>query len=247
MNYLILSDIHSNLEAFETVLRHAEGIGFDKVVVLGDLVGYGANPNEIVERIKSMPDAVVIRGNHDKVVSGKDSGEEFNELAIHSCRWTQEHLTKENLKYLEDLPAGPLFVDERFYISHGTPLDEDAYILTEFDAAAIFTYFPAKICFFGHSHIPFVFALRAGGEIGCHYPSNNESEYTLQDDVRYLINVGSIGQPRDRNPKSAYGIFNVESRSVRLFRLDYPIEEASRKILEAELPYFLAERLLWGA
>jgi diadenosine tetraphosphatase ApaH/serine/threonine PP2A family protein phosphatase len=247
VRYLILSDIHSNLEALEAVLSHASALGFEKAVVLGDLVGYGADPNAVVDRVRLLPGLTVIRGNHDKVVSGQDTGEEFNELALSSCRWTREHMTQENLHYIAQLPAGPQRVDDRFSIAHGTPLDEDAYILSELDAAVVFADLHDDICFFGHSHIPILFSFDPDAGIAFNYPTLDEEGFRLEQGKRYLINVGSVGQPRDRNPKAAYGLFDLESRTVFLYRVFYPIAETQRKIVQAGIPSFLAERLKWGA
>jgi predicted phosphodiesterase len=247
VKYLILSDIHSNLEALEAVLAHASAVGFDKTVVLGDLVGYGADPNPVVDRIRLLPELTVIRGNHDKVVSGQDTGEEFNELALSSCRWTREQLTRQNLEYIAGLPAGPASVDGRFTIAHGTPLDEDAYILSELDAAIVFADLDDDLCFFGHSHIPILFSFDPQEGIAFNYPTRDEEGFHLEEGKRYLVNVGSVGQPRDRNPKAAYGCFDFESRTVFMYRISYPVAEAQGKIVQAGLPGFLAERLRWGA
>ena len=242
MRYLLLSDLHSNIEALEAVLAHARGRGFDRVACMGDLVGYGASPNEVCAAVRAL-EPVIIRGNHDKVISGADSGEQFNMLAAQSCRWTQERLSAENLDWLRSLPEGPREVDEEFWIAHGTPLDEDAYVLNEFDAIEVFRGFPGQICFFGHSHIPSLFAVDDEDGFYLLAPLGDEERIELKTGTRYLLNCGSVGQPRDRNPMAAYGIFDTTRREVEMLRVAYPVAQAQRRILETSLPRFLAERL----
>ena len=164
MRYLILSDIHSNDEALAAVLARVRRKRYDRVVVLGDFVGYGANPNQVIDRIRRMgKEKVMIRGNHDKVVCGLESGDLFNPVALRAARWTTEKLASRNLKFLEALPLGPATVDGAFAICHGSPRDEDAYIFTDYDAYLNFRELEANVCFFGHSHIPCVFTLEPHG------------------------------------------------------------------------------------
>ena len=134
MRYLILSDIHANLEAFESVLAAARPMGYDRVLVLGDLVGYGADPNAVIERVRDLEPHALIRGNHDKVGSGLESPEGFNAIAKSAIRWTYEALTPDNRDWLAALPAGPVVVDDLIEICHGTPFDEDAYVFDDLDA-----------------------------------------------------------------------------------------------------------------
>jgi len=135
VRYLILSDIHSNDEALSAVLARVRRKKFQKVVLLGDFVGYGANPNQVIDRIKKIKgQKIAIRGNHDKVVVGADSGDLFNSIALHAARWTEERLTPPNRRYLEALPIGPAIVDRDFAVCHGSPLEEDAYIFSDIDA-----------------------------------------------------------------------------------------------------------------
>ena len=246
MRYLLISDLHSNIEAMRVVIADATARGYDKAVCMGDLVGYGASPNDVVDMVREL-DPAIIRGNHDKVIAGVDTGEQFNFLALQSCHWTQSELSEDNLAYLRSLPLGPKSVDGEFWIAHGTPLDEDAYILNDFDAMEVFRDFPESICFFGHSHIPTVFAVDESDGLYLMAPMGDEERIALKPGNRYLINCGSVGQPRDRNPKAAYGIYDSSSRILHLFRVAYAIEETQRKILDTELPRFLAERLSYGA
>jgi diadenosine tetraphosphatase ApaH/serine/threonine PP2A family protein phosphatase len=237
--------VHSNLEALEAVLGDARRRGFEQVVCLGDLVGYAASPNQVVERVREL-EPVVIRGNHDKAIAGIDSAEQFNHLALQSCTWTRAELTGDNLRYLAELPVGPRQVDDRFWIAHGTPLDEDAYILNDLDALEVFRCFTGQVCFFGHSHIPTVFGLSDEEDFFVMYPLDDEERLVLKPGCRYLINCGSVGQPRDRNPKAAYGIYDSASQTVGLYRVAYPVEETQRRILDTHLPRFLSDRLGLG-
>jgi predicted phosphodiesterase len=246
VRYLILSDIHSNDEALAAVLSRVRRKKFDKVVVLGDFVGYGANPNQIVERIRKIKrEKVMIRGNHDKVVVGVESGELFNSVALEAARWTGSRLTPSNWKYLEGLPMGPAVVDEDFAVCHGSPLDEDAYIFSDIDAYLNFQQGHWKVCFFGHSHIPSVFTLERNA-IRVEVVRGDRSKLPLDPKKRYLINPGSIGQPRDRNPAAAYAIFDAKERVVFFDRVPYDVGRAREKILKAGLPAMLGDRLPLG-
>ncbi len=151
MRYLILSDIHANREALSAVLAFVRRKPWDKVVFLGDLVGYGANPNQTVDMLRALRPLVAIRGNHDKVCSGIEDGELFNRVALQAAMWTRGKLTPSNLKWLRSLPEGPMVVDEAFAVSHGTPIDEDAYIFGEIEALNVFRQTNFPVCFFGHS------------------------------------------------------------------------------------------------
>ncbi len=152
MRYLVISDIHGNLEALDTVLTVLEG-RYDKVLVLGDLVGYGADPNSVVDRVRALEPHMVIRGNHDKVAAGLDDGESFNAVARSAVLWTYEALTPANREYLTKLPAGPQAVDDLLEICHGTPFDEDAYLFDDLDALRAFEASSRPVCLFGHTHV----------------------------------------------------------------------------------------------
>ena len=153
MRYLVISDIHANLEAFDTVMAEAKSIGYEKVLLLGDLVGYGADPNAICERVRDLKADALIRGNHDKVGSGVESPEGFNAVARNAIRWTYETLNKENREWLAALPAGPLIVDDMIEICHGTPFDEDAYVFDDLDALRAMHAARRPLCLFGHTHV----------------------------------------------------------------------------------------------
>jgi predicted phosphodiesterase len=247
MRYLILSDIHSNDEALSAVLARVRRKKYDRVVILGDFVGYGANPNQVIERIRAMRRArIAIRGNHDKVVCGFDSGDLFNPVALKAARWTAEKLTPRNRKFLAALPIGPLAVDGLFVICHGSPRDEDAYIFSDYDAYRNFRESDASVCFFGHSHIPSIFTLDPRG-IQVDVVAGSKFSLKLERGRRYLINPGSIGQPRDRNPAASYALYDAGRRVVHFDRVPYDAGKAREKIHKAGLPEILGDRLLVGA
>ena len=246
MRYLILSDMHANWDAFEVVLRRARRKRFDAILVLGDLVGYGGAPNQVVEAVRQLaPRLVVVRGNHDKVASGLDAGTNFNHTALAAAQWTAERLTGANLRYVRELPEGPVEVAAGLAICHGSPLDEDTYVFSDVDAFEIFSSFATPVTFFGHTHIPSIFSLE-GRRLGVTALRGGGSAL-LDPDGRYLINPGSIGQPRDRDPRASYMTYDSESRVVRWYRIPYPISAAQRRILKAGLPHALADRLAVGA
>jgi diadenosine tetraphosphatase ApaH/serine/threonine PP2A family protein phosphatase len=215
--------------------------------VLGDFVGCGASPNQGIDRIRALrKEKVMIRGNHDKVVCGLESGDLFNPVALKAARWTTEKLTPRNRKFLESLPIGPRAVEGAFAICHGSPRDEDAYIFTDYDAYLNFREMSDSVCFFGHSHIPCVFTLEEHG-ILVELVKDGRVKYPLEEGRRYLINPGSIGQPRDRNAAAAYAIYDAEARVVHFDRVPYAAEKTREKIHRAGLPHILGDRLLVGA
>ncbi len=251
MRYLLLSDLHSNDEALSAVLARVRRKKLDRVVCLGDFVGYAADPNKVLDKIRTLPrPAVSIRGNHDKVVSGADSGEMFNAPALLAARWTAERLSKENLEFLRRLPCGPVLVDESFAICHGSPLDEDAYIFSDWDAQMNFVHMDrvaptVNFSFFGHSHIPSIFTLASDG-ILVEAVRGSRRKLFLEPGRRYLVNPGSVGQPRDRNPRASYAIYDSEERTVTFDRVPYDAKTARQKVLRAGLPTILGDRLLLG-
>jgi predicted phosphodiesterase len=247
LRYLILSDMHANWEAFEAVLRRARRKPFDAVLVLGDLVGYGAAPNQVVEAVRRLaPRLHVVRGNHDKVASGLDSGTNFNQIALTAAHWTMERLTSANLRYVRDLPEGPIEVASGVAICHGSPLDEDTYVFSDIDAFEIFSGFNMHVTFFGHTHIPSLFSLE-GRHLGVTHLRGPAGRLELDPRGRYLINPGSIGQPRDRDPRAAFMTYDSDRRVVRWYRIPYPVSLAQKRIRKAGLPPGLADRLALGA
>ncbi len=245
MKYLILSDIHSNQEALSAVLARVKRKRWDKVVFLGDLVGYGANPNQAVDMVRALKPIQAIRGNHDKVCSGIESGEMFNRVALQAAQWTQQRLTKSNLEWLYRLPEGPTVVDGAFAISHGTPIDEDAYIFGEIEALNVFRQTAFPLCFFGHSHFPVVFGLSPDA-IHTVLTTSPTFRIRLEPGMRYLVNPGSIGQPRDGSPLASFGMYDSDAKTVTIYRVPYRVERTQKKILDAGLPAPLADRLALG-
>jgi len=246
MRYLILSDIHANIDALEAVLAAAPRDTWDRVIVLGDLVGYGAEPNAVIERVRALDPLVVIRGNHDKAASGIDDGSSFNYVAKLSAQWTSEALSPEHREYLHALPQGPVNIDETVEICHGAPFDEDHYIFDSDDAARALDAASRPLCLFGHTHLPVVFRRHPALFDGFMPEGPDDATLEVIAGINYLVNVGSVGQPRDGDPRAAFGIYDSEGSTVVLRRVSYPVEIAQRRILSAGLPSSLANRLAIG-
>jgi predicted phosphodiesterase len=247
MRYLILSDIHSNIEALEAVLRASAAQRCDAVLVLGDLVGYGADPNAVVDRVRGLKPAAIVRGNHDKVAAGLDDAEDFNPMAKSAAHWTRESLTPETFEYLRDLPVGPSLVDDMVEICHGSPLDEDLYVVADIDAARSISVARTPICLFGHTHVALSARMDNQRRLEIDAPQGHpEFATSIEADSKYLINPGSVGQPRDGDARAAYAIADLDQKVVTLYRVAYPIEAAQKKILDAGLPPMLAYRLGMG-
>lgn len=245
MKYLILSDIHGNIDALNSALIEVNSIKFDKYVVLGDLVSYGASPNEVVKRIIGLNPVIAIRGNHDKVAVGISDGRDFNYAARDAALWTRRKLLPENREYVSNLTKGPVEVDGLFEIVHGSPWDEEFYIFSHRHALNAFQHSDKKLIFFGHTHIPVIWSL--GDDIlEGEAVTNDQYEYSLEEGKRYLINPGSVGQPRDGNPKSSLAIFDSDEMKIQFLRIEYNIQNAQSKILQAGLDEYLADRLASG-
>lgn len=265
MRALIVSDIHANLEALEAVLTAAPE--HDVVWNLGDVVGYGANPNEVIEETRRLGN-IFVRGNHDRACSGLGGIEDFNPVAQRAARWTECVLTGEHRDWLRQLAAGPIAPDgPTVRCVHGSPLDEDDYLLTVRDAWPVLHATDTRLTFFGHTHMQGGFATngdewfrltpryaRHAHGFGWHGrhdtsapPEEAESfELELRDGARYLLNPGSVGQPRDGDWRAAFAIYDDARRLVTWYRVPYNIREAQRRILSAGLPDRLALRLREG-
>jgi len=237
--FLIVSDIHANREALEAVLAHARG-HYDRIVCLGDLAGYGADPNFTVEWARAEVSAIV-RGNHDKLCAGLESMYSYRPAARAAAEWTVNALSAENRAYLEKLPRGPLPY-EGFDLVHGSPLDEDEYLMAVADVTAIRNEIETPLSFFGHTHLQGGFLIARNGV----KPIDPHRALELEDRYTYLVNPGSVGQPRDGDPHAAYAIYSPEDRIVEFRRVSYDTAAAARKIREAGLPDSLASRLLNG-
>ena len=250
MRILLLSDIHSNLEALEACLAAAPA--HDLVVNLGDIVGYGASPNEVTVRVRELG-GTFVRGNHDKVVAGLDELEGFNPVAGMAALWNRDQLTPENLEWLRALPQGPVSIPEITGVQfvHGAPDNEDRYVVTIEDAIQPLIESSASVTFFGHTHIQGVLLLRTGFAENIHpeYASIGQSDtwnFRLETGTNYMINPGSIGQPRDGDWRVAFAVFDSKERVVTFCRVPYDIRSAQEKIFAANLPARLATRLAAG-
>jgi predicted phosphodiesterase len=246
MRYLVLTDIHANLEALDTVLADATSRGFDQALVLGDLVGYGPDPNLVIERVIGLNPVAMIRGNHDKVACGLEQPDGFNAVARRAALWTFDVLTPANRTWLAALPKGPVIVDDVVQICHGSPVDEDAYLFDELDAVRALKMSQRQLCLFGHTHYPVTFALTDGRVDTLGGPHSLDGTLMLQDGSKYLLNPGAVGQPRDGDARAAYAIADTTAKRVDLYRLDYPVETTQAKVTKAGLPDVLAQRLAVG-
>ena len=239
LRYAIFSDIHSNLEALEAVMRDAAEQKCTHHVCLGDIVGYNADPHECVERVRAI-DCPVVKGNHDEQASLIESSRDFNELAESAIRWTRDHLNDDEKAWLRELRLQRQVRD--FTIVHAT-LDTPAqwaYVFNNLDAAASFTYQHTTVCFFGHTHVPMAFIRDDGVR------RIKIDQLHIESGKKYFINAGSVGQPRDADWRAAYCIFDIENDVVELRRVRYDLRGAQDKILSAGLPPLLAERLSLG-
>ena len=232
MRIAIISDIHSNLEALTKSMETIDEQSIDKIVCLGDIIGYGANPNECIELVRQRC-STVIKGNHEDAVENISMTEYFTDDARAAIFWTRKHLTETNFDYLHTLPLSHN-ADSLLFV-HASPCNpsEWSYILDNADASDAFRCFSERVCFIGHTHIPAIFS-----------PSGQVS--TIKKEERAIINIGSVGQPRDRNTDLSFGIFDTEPWTYENIRSPYDMENAARKILKTTLPPKLGQRLLMG-
>ncbi len=244
MRYLVISDLHANRQALDAVLADARAIGYDATLCLGDLVGYGADPGDAIARVLALEPIGLIRGNHDKVCAGLEPATLFNDVAKHAAEWTHGVLTPDETRALVALPRGPQLIDASIEICHGAPFDEDHYIFGVADAGRAIDAARARICLFGHTHLPAVFTSPA--DPATRPAGLAEDELKLPATGPVLINVGSVGQPRDGDPRAAYGLLDMATNTIRLRRVVYDVAGAQQDIREAGLPVRLAERLAKG-
>ena len=240
----LLSDIHSNLEALDAVLADIRQQGIREIYCLGDLVGYGANPSECIQLIRERVDVVAISGNHDRQVIG-ERDKRMRRTALKALEWTQDNISPNNARYLRNLPSGRV-VDDVFIMVHGSLVERDAYILNSREVqrnleCMVNEFEGLRICFFAHTHVPMLIGTRA-------VVTDLKKTRTFQldrDDI-YLINPGSVGQPRDRCPLASFGIFDAERWTMTFVRKEYDLKLAQRRIIEAGLPEKFARRLALG-
>jgi predicted phosphodiesterase len=246
MRYLVLTDIHANLEALTSCLADADARGFDAAVVLGDIVGYGPDPNAVIERVMDLKPAAIVRGNHDKVALGMSQADGFHAAARAAASWMLDSLTPAHREWLAALPMGPLSVAEELEICHGSPQDEDAYIFEELEARYAFARMRQQVCFYGHTHFAVVFRLTDESLDVLGPVPGVDTIVHVEAGARYLINPGAVGQPRDGDPRAAYAIYDTELAQIDLIRVDYAIEVTQEKMRRADLPEPLVRRLSAG-
>jgi predicted phosphodiesterase len=244
VRYLIISDIHGNAHALDAVLADAAEVGYDQALCLGDLVGYGADPSAVITRVTELAPVAMVRGNHDKVCAGLEPAVLFNEVARRSIEWTRTVLSPAELEMLAELPKGPLIVADGLEICHGSPFDEDHYVFDQDDAARSIDAAGARICLFGHTHLPAIFT--AVDDPATQGDDLADDEMRLPKAGPALVNVGSVGQPRDGDARAAYGVLDLTRNTIRLRRTVYDVQGAQRKIMQAGLPQWLALRLEKG-
>jgi predicted phosphodiesterase len=242
VRYAILSDIHGNLEAFEAVLNDLAGADVQKLIFLGDIVGYGPNPEECITLLREKFD-VMIAGNHDWAVAEKTEINSFNSVARHAIEWTIAHLSPDDKKFLTELPLKK--EEEGLTFVHASPMNPQdwVYVFSGNEALQNLRVVKNYLCFVGHTHIPSVFVVNEFGEL---FFFKNFTEIVLEGKIHFLINVGSVGQPRDGSSLASYGILDMKKRVFYLRRVRYSFEATQKKILSAGLPSILAERLARG-
>lgn len=248
MRALVISDVHGNLPALQAVLAAAGPV--DQLWNLGDVVGYGANPNEVIDLLRPLA-TINVRGNHDRVCCGLTSSQGFNPVAAEAASWTQRTLTEQNLEWLRAMPKGPLRASARAMAAHGSPLHEDEYIISMRDAWLPLQRMDADITFFGHTHLQGAFSQRdqEWEETRPIYTTRDQAEEFVIDvpaGTRHLINPGSVGQPRDHDWRAAYAIYDDVAERVTFYRIPYDVELAQKAIVAAKLPERLAMRLSAG-
>lgn len=240
MRFGVLGDMHSNLQAMEVVLADLAEAGVEGYLCLGDVVGYGADPRPVLDAVRQLPNVTVVAGNHDWGVTGQLSLDYFNQAARAAIHWTRQQLTEEEVAWLTDLPLVAR-VGEDVTLAHGTVHEPQSfdYLQTPYDAYLTFDAMKTKTAFVGHSHIPVTFF------------HGNPVTYSLEERLELgnriaVCNVGSVGQPRDEDPRAAYGIYDDEARVLEIRRLAYDVETACQRIIDVGLPPILGERLHAG-
>jgi diadenosine tetraphosphatase ApaH/serine/threonine PP2A family protein phosphatase len=245
VRYLIVSDLHANREALDAVLADSAG-RYDQAICCGDLVGYGADPNPIVDWVRANC-SLTVRGNHDKACTGIDDLEWFNPVAKQAALWTQTNLTPANADWIRALPQGPLPLDG-FQVLHGAPFDEDEYVIAADEAANAFHYLETRVAFFGHTHVQggFIWNQSRVETIARTSPRSDSQLMEIDPACGYLVNPGSVGQPRDGDPRAAYALYDTDAGMLTYRRTPYDIDGAQNRIRAAGLPPVLADRLSVG-
>ncbi len=245
MRVLVLSDVHANLAALEAVLGDAAAVGFEQVWCLGDTIGYGPEPEECVVRIRGLASEAVV-GNHDWAAVGGMDVADFNPEARRAVLWTQQHLSLGSAAWLRLLPSDPLVVGD-FTLTHGSPRDPVwEYILRPADASENLAFFETPFCLVGHTHVPALFMARQNERRMERLSPLPGKPIALQDYTRVILNPGSVGQPRDNDPRAAYAILDTEEKTWLARRVAYPIEVTQAHMRTAALPERLINRLAFG-
>lgn len=249
MRYLIISDIHANLAALEAVLAHADLATIDEIWCLGDVVGYGPDPNQCVARVRELaPDRCLV-GNHDYAALNRIDISDFNPEARRAVLWTREQLTPESVAFLEKLPGRMNNIAEHFTLAHGSPRHPIwEYILSPSVAAENFNYFETQFCLVGHTHQPVIFRQdEQSDDVQVLQPALNVPLPILQAErVRFIINPGSVGQPRDGDPRASYVVYDDETGALTYYRVAYDVAETQARMAKAGLPERLIARLDYG-
>ncbi|OQA19413.1 MAG: phosphodiesterase [bacterium ADurb.Bin363] len=247
MRYAVMSDIHSNIEALETIIKKIEASNIDRIMCLGDIVGYGANPNECIETIRENSFNIIL-GNHDRVAINLEAGEDFTTEAKIAIEWTKKRLEPKNKEFLSRLTITQE-VGDSIYIVHGSPLDKDEYLSYKYQTKANFEFLEnnkpnIKLCFFGHTHSQAIWFKRGDGSI--FNPSIKGKAFPVNSDCLYLINPGSVGQARGQGAMACYLVYDSEKKNITFQQIEYDYKSAAKKIIQAGLPPFLGERLEKG-
>jgi diadenosine tetraphosphatase ApaH/serine/threonine PP2A family protein phosphatase len=241
MRYALFSDIHANIEAFDAVLADIDRVGVDKRLFLGDIIGYGPDPQACIDRLLTVAD-VTLGGNHDWAAVGLTPSDYFNPYAKAALDWTVAHLRDDQIDFLKR--TEPSMLHDSFQLAHSSPLapSEWRYILNHQEAVDNYAYIQNNLCFIGHSHQPLIIEYTTPSTVKVHRPL----EKVLDPDVPYIVNIGSVGQPRDAITESCWVLFDSDTRTVSFRRVPYPIETVQKKMEEANLPRYLIDRLAVG-
>ena len=239
MRYVLISDIHGNLEALNAVMKFLEKVEPFQLYCLGDVVGYGANPKQCLELLNEEAN-LILAGNHDLAVAGVINGSDFNPMAQAAVDWTRDHLDEEDLSTLANLPL--VYIDGDYCFTHASPVDpmQFSYVRTLEDVSEVLQSIGQRFCFVGHTHLPVLVRMdekRGRMEVV------QDQRIRLQDGYRYFVNVGSIGQPRDNNPDACLVLIDEEAETLEFLRVPYDVTKCQNKILSEGLPSYLAERL----
>jgi predicted phosphodiesterase len=241
LKIIVYSDVHSNIEALKAVEEAINKEGDAQKIFIGDVVGYGADPNECVERVGAFADHA-LAGNHDHAVLDLTDSSGFNPYAKAAISWTKEAITPASVKYLKSLEIKKILGEVSFV--HSTPYQPEKwnYILTLQSASFNFDYFDSRICFIGHSHVPIILTRNSHRKCYIHDGLHLEAK----EDCKYIVNIGSVGQPRDGNPQACYAVYDPEEETVQIKRVSYDVSVAQKKIIDVGLPRYLADRLQSG-